>query len=176
MAGNSFIKFGGDVPKGESLQKGHHGDQGWIEIGDWSWDIEAEHSVTKGTGAAVGKATPGTLSISHYFDVSSPTILSKIVAGQHFPVITIEMLKQTGKVDVGPETYFQVKVTQAFVTKVSTKYGEDGSFNQDVEFVFKEIAVGYKAQKNTGGLEASIPFEWSVTTMSLSTAITDKLK
>ena len=176
MAGNSFIKFGGDVPNGESLQQGHHGDQGWIEIGDWSWDIEAEHSVTKGTGAAVGKATPGTLSISHYYDVSSNIILSKIVAGQHFPMITIEMLKQTGKVDVGPETYFQVKVSEAYVTKVSTKGGEDGAMNQDVEFVFKQIALGYKAQKNLGGLESSIPFEWSIKEMKLGSDISDKLK
>jgi type VI secretion system Hcp family effector len=176
MPGNTFINFGGDVPKGESLQKGHSGDQGWIEIGDWGWDIEAEHSVTKGTGAAVGKATPGTLSISHYFDISSPTILAKIVAGQHFPFITIEMLKQTGKVDVGPETYFQVKVSEAFVSKVATKGNEDGSMSQDVEFVFKQIALGYKAQKNLGGLEQSIPFEWSIKEMKLGTDIPNKLK
>src|SRR5690242_6295914 len=176
MPGNTFINFGADVPKGESLQKGHHGDQGWIEIDDWSWDIEAEHNVAKGTGASVGKATPGTLSITHYFDISSPTILQKIVAGQHFPVITIEMLKQTGKVDVGPETYFQVKASEAFVSKVSTKGSEDGSMTQDVEFVFKQIALGYKAQTNKGGLEGSIPFEWSIKEMKLGTDIANKLK
>lgn len=176
MPGNSFINFGkSDVPQGESLQKGHHGDDGWIEIGDWSWDIESEHSVAKGTGAAVGKAAPGTLSISHYFDTSSPTILAKIVAGRHFGVITIEMLKQTGA-DKGPQTYFQVKVTEAFVTKVSTKAGEDGSINQDVEFVFKEIHIGYKPQKNNGELETALGFDWSVKDMKTATAISDKLK
>jgi type VI secretion system secreted protein Hcp len=173
MPGNTFINFGSDVPVGESMQKSHPGTSGWIEIGDWSWDIEAEHSVTRGTGAAVGKATPGTLSISHYFDISSATILSKMVAGKHFPVITIEMLKQTG--DDSPKVYFQCKVSEAFVTKVSSKAGEDGQMNQDVEFVFKEIAVNYKAQKNTGGLEGSIPFEWSVKTNSLTTEIKNKL-
>ena len=173
MPGNTFINFGSDVPVGESMQKSHPGTSGWIEIGDWSWDIEAEHSVTRGTGAAVGKATPGTLSISHYFDISSATILSKMVAGKHFPVITIEMLKQTG--DDSPKVYFQCKVSEAFVTKVSSKAGEDGQMNQDVEFVFKEIAVNYKAQKNTGGLECSIPFEWSVKTNSLTTEIKNKL-
>jgi type VI secretion system secreted protein Hcp len=175
MPGNSFIQFGADVKPGESLQKGHHGDEGWIEIGDWSWDIEAESSVAKGTGAAVGKATPGTLSISHYFDTSSTTILEKIVAGRHFPVITIEMLKQTGG-DKGPETYFQVKVTEAFVTKVSTKGGEDGAINQDVEFVFKEIFVGYKPQNNNGSLEGALPFDWSVKNNESTTKIPDKLK
>ena len=175
MPGNSFIQFGSEVKPGESLQKGHHGDEGWIEIGDWSWDIEAESSVGKGTGAAVGKATPGTLSITHYFDTSSTTILEKIVAGKHFPIITIEMLKQTGG-DKGPQTYFQVKVTEAFVTKVSTKGGEDGAINQDVEFVFKEIFVGYKPQTNLGELEGALPFEWSVKNNESATKISDKLK
>jgi type VI secretion system secreted protein Hcp len=174
MPGNTFINFGADVPIGESMQKSHPGKSGWIEIGDWSWDIEAEHSVTRGTGAAVGKATPGVLSISHYFDISSPTLLAKMVAGKHFPVITIEMLKQTGV--ESPEVFFQCKVSEAFVTKVSTKAGEDGQMNQDVEFVFKEIAINYKAQKNEGGLEGSIPFDWSVKTNSLTTEIKDKLK
>ena len=68
MPGNSFIKFS-DIAKGESFQEGHHGDQGWIEIGDWSWDIEAETSFLKGGGSSVGKPTPGNLSISHFFDL-----------------------------------------------------------------------------------------------------------
>ncbi len=177
MAGNSFINFGKDVPLGESLQKGHEGDKGWIEISDWSWDIEAEHSVAKGTGAAVGKATPGNLSITHYFDMSSPTILLKMVQGKHFDLITIDMCKTTGD---GSKVYFQVQVMSAFVTKVSTKGGEDGSMNQDVEFVFKEIYLGYKPQNNQGTLDASIPFEWSVKDQKLAlgsdTTIKTKLK
>jgi type VI secretion system Hcp family effector len=169
-AGNAFINFGADVPEGESYQKGHEGDKGWIEIADWSWDIEAESSMNKGSGGAVGKATPGNLSITHYFDLSSPTILSKIVGGKHFPFITIDLLKATGKT-TGPEAYFQIKVSEAFVTKVSTKGGEDGQISQDVEFVFKEIVVGYKPQKNDGSLGALSPFKWSVKTNALSSSI-----
>lgn len=159
MAGNAFIKFS-DVPVGESLQKTHPGKEGWIEISDWGFDIESETNYLKGTGLAVGKATPGNLSISHYFDISSTTILSKMVAGQHFKNIWIEMLKTTGKDK--PERYFQVIVTEAYVTKVSSKGSEDGSIGQEVEFVFKEIFVGYKPQKDNGQLDGTIPFDWSV--------------
>lgn len=172
MPGNAFIKFAG-IAKGESLQTGHEGKDGWIEISDWSWDIEAEHSVTKGTGASVGKATPGNLSITHYFDVAGPDVLTKIVVGQHYDLITIEMLKTTGN---GPETYLQVQVDYAYVTKVSTKGGEDGSINQDVEFVFKDIFIGYKAQKNTGLLDSTIPFEWSVKDQKLAAGADTKIK
>jgi type VI secretion system secreted protein Hcp len=177
MPGNAFINFGADVPEGESLQKTHPGSSGWIEIDSWNWEIEAEHSTAKGQGAAVGKATPGVLSISHYFDNSSPTLLAKMVAGKHFPLITIEMLKSTGdpNKDGEPEVYFQAKVTEAFVTKVATKAGEDGTMDQDVEFVFKEIAISYKPQDNLGVLQTAIPFEWSVKTNTLKSEIKEKL-
>lgn len=172
MPGNTFIKFSG-ITKGESLQKTHPGTQGWIEISDWSWEIEAEHSATKGTGAAVGKATPGNLTISRYFDVAGADILTKIVNGQHYQNITIEMLKTTGN---GSEAYLQVQVDYAYVTKVSTKGGEDGSLNQDVEFVFKDIYIGYKAQQNTGLLEkTSIPFEWSIKDQRLALGSDNKI-
>ncbi len=172
MPGNSFILFGkADVPQGESLQKGHHGDDGWIEISEWNFEIEAEHSATKGTGAAVGKATPGVLSIKHYWDTSSSTILSKMVAGRHFPLITIDMLKVTGDGAKGPQTYFQAKVTDAFVTKVATSGGEDGALEQEVEFVFKEIYLGYKPQKNDGTLDTTLDFHWSVKDNKTATSI-----
>lgn len=176
MPGNSFINFGKAVPVGEGLQKGHEGSKGWIELTDWSWDIEAEHSADKGTGLAVGKASPGNLSISHYFDTSSPTILNRMVAGQHFDLITIDMCKTTGN---GAQVYFQVQVSYAYVTKVSIKGSEDGSMTEDVEFAFKEIYLGYKAQKNDGGLEGAVPFEWSVKDQKLAltnSPITTKLK
>lgn len=169
MPGNSFIKFAGVTP-GESIQEGHHGDEGWIEIGDWSWDIESETSFLKGGGASVGKPTPGTLSFSHYFDVSSSVLLHKIVSGTHFTDVTIHMLKQVGDEAGKPATYFEVLMLEAFVTKVGTKAEEDGSISQDVEMVFKQISLGYKAQKNDGTLEASaIPFNWNIAKMNLTT-------
>ena len=172
MPGNAFIKFSG-LNNGESMQTGHEGSKGWIEISEWSWDIEAEHSVTRGTGAAVGKATPGNLSITHYFDVAGPDLLTRLVVGQHYDLITIEMLKTTGN---GPQTYLQIQVDYAYVTKVSTKGGEDGTINQDVEFVFKDIYIGYKAQKNTGMLDSTMPFEWSVKDQTLAAGADTKIK
>ncbi|TDP62862.1 Hcp family type VI secretion system effector [Roseateles toxinivorans] len=175
MPGNSFIKFDG-IKEGESFQSNRDGKQGWIEIGDWSWDIEAETSFTKGGGAAVGKPTPGTLSFSHFYDLSSPVIMGKIVGGQHFAEVVIDMLKQTGDKGGLPSQYFQIKMKEVFITKVSSKGGEDGSVNQDVEMVFKEIAVGYKPQKNDGTLEAPTDFNWNIARMNLATSIQNDWK
>jgi type VI secretion system secreted protein Hcp len=170
MPGNSFILFGkADVPEGESPQAARKGSDGWIEISDWSWDIEADHSNLKGTGAAVGKPNPGTLSITHPYDTSSTAIMKKIVEGKHFPKVYIDMLKQTG--EDKPEQFFQICMTEVYITKVSTKGSEDGAVTQDVEMVFKEVAVGYKAQNNKGKLEsAPLEFEWSIAKMTASTS------
>jgi type VI secretion system secreted protein Hcp len=176
MPGNLFINFGKDVPDGESLQKDHPGSAGWIEISEWSFDITSESSAGKGQGSSTGKATTEGLSISHYLDISSPTILAKMVAGAHFPVITIHMLKQTGEDGKPPQTYFEVKVAEAFVSKVSTKgSGDSGELSQDVTFTFKQLAVAYKMQNNKGELLGSIPFNWSVKGNELKTDIADKL-
>jgi len=172
MPGNTFIKFK-EIGTGESYQKGHHGDDGWIEISDWSWDVEAETSFLKGGGSAVGKPQPGTLSISHYYDLSSPIIMQKIVAGTHFGEVTIDQLKQVGDAEGAPAIFFQIKMSSVFITKVSTKGAEDGSVTQDVEMVFKELAIGYKAQSNTGTLEKELKqFKWNVAKMNETVDVT----
>lgn len=147
MAGNTFIRLVGSDGKnipGESMQKGHHGKDGWIEISDWSWELEAEPSANKGTGSAVGKAKAGVCSWSHYYDKASPTIMNKIVQGVAFTTATIDMLKQTGEKE--PEVYYQMIFESAFITKVATKCGDDGSITQEIEMVAKKITVGYKMQ------------------------------
>jgi type VI secretion system secreted protein Hcp len=165
MPGNAFIRFEG-IDKGESTHSSHNGENGWIEISDWSWDIEADTSFLKGAGASVGKPQPGSLSFSHYYDKSSPEIMRKIVQGKHFTKVTILMLKQTGAVDGQGEPYFGIRMEEAFITKVSSKGAEDGSVTQDVEMVFKVIAVAYSPQKlKGGGLDTPRHFEWDISKM-----------
>jgi type VI secretion system secreted protein Hcp len=173
MPGNAFIRFqtqSDTFAPGESLQEGHAGRDGWVEIGDWSWDVEADTSFTKGTGAAVGKPVPGTLSISHYYDKSSPVIMQNILMGTHFKAVRIDMLKQTGDAKGKPAVYFQLNANDVFITKVSSKGGEDGTVSQDIEMVFKGISMGYKRQDNTGKLDGtSVDFHWNVAAMSEAT-------
>lgn len=163
MPGNAFIKFVDAVKTGESTHDTHNGKDGWIEISDWSWDIEADTSFLKGAGASVGKPQPGNLSFSHYYDRASPVIMSKIVQGTHFPTVHIVMLKQTGSEDGKGRAYFGITMQEAFTTKVSSKGAEDGSVTQDVEMVFKTIAVSYAPQKLKGGdLDSAVPFIWDI--------------
>jgi type VI secretion system secreted protein Hcp len=168
MPGNAFLKFekGGKSVEGESLQKGYLGSAGWIEIGDWSWDVEAETSFMKGGGSAVGKPTPGVLSFSHYYDKSSKGIFLNIIKGTHFDSVELHMCKQTGK-DT-PQPYFKLKASDAFTTKVSTKGGEDGAVSQDVEMVFKKVEIEYFSQDNKGELKSTNPWTWNIAAMEVT--------
>ena len=168
MPGNSFIKFTGGkgTIEGESLQENYKGADGWIEIGDWNWDIEAESSFLKGGGAAVGKAQPGTFGFSHYYDTSSPEIMRNIVRGVHFEKVEVVMCKQTGKHDL-PQGYFFVEMKNVFTTKVSTKGGEDGAVSQDIEMVCKTINIKYSKQDNDGTLVPKGEFEWDISANKL---------
>lgn len=87
--------------------------------------------------------------------------------GTHFDLVVLQMLKQIG-VDM-PSVYFEIVLGSAFITKISTKGAEDGSMTQDIELVFKEIIVNYKAQRNVGGgLDATKEFAWDIPSMQNS--------
>jgi type VI secretion system secreted protein Hcp len=166
MPGNAFVLFeAAAVLPGESTHDTHPGSSGWNEISDWSWDIEADTSFLKGSGAAVGKPTPGNFSITKPYDKVSPAIMLKIVQGTSFKQVKLVMLKQTGAESGKGEPYFGATFKDAFITKVSSKGGEDGSVSQDIEFVFKDCSIGYKPQKNDGTLDNSMFFGWDISKM-----------
>jgi len=176
MAGNAFIQFidyDGNSPLGESEEKGHEGINGWIEIADWDWEVTSDSSSAKGTGSSVGKAVSEGFNFSHFYDKSSPTLLSMIVMGKNFESVTIDMLKQIGSGK--PDLFLQITARDVFITKASTKGQEDGTVTQDVSFSFKQVALGYKKQDdaNEGKLSAAKFARWNV---SEQTEDTPKIK
>lgn len=164
MAGNAFMKLTGPKGKvvGESLQDGHKGE---IEIEDFSWEITSDTSVTKGGGASVGKANPGTCSWKHYYDTASPMIMLNCVIGTHFPEVVAMFCKNTG--DTKPEIYFTMTMTNCYITKATVEAGGDGAVNQAVEMVFKEVKIEYKMQENSGKLASTAKsFKWNIPAMT----------
>ena len=154
---NVFISFF-DKAEGESSQKGK---EKWVEIQNWSWDVEAESSWTKGGGASVGKPNPGRMNFGHRFDTSSIVILGYICTGKAFPKVELQMMKTAGRGT--PETYFTMTMEGVFITKASNVGTEDGIVLQQVEMVFKTVKIDYKAQDNrTGAFAAIKTFNWDI--------------
>lgn len=174
MPGNAFIQFNtyeGTFPLGESEEDGHKGDDGWIEISDWDWEITSDSSSGKGQGSSVGKPITEGFNFTHYYDKSSTVLMSMIVMGKNFESVTIDMLKQIGSGK--PELFLQITARDVFITKVGTKGNEDGSVSQDVSFTFKQVAMGYKKQKDDGKMAAAKFARWNV---SEQTQETPKIK
>jgi len=174
MPANTFINFDKKAKsiKGESYQDGLLGTDGWIELSDWSWDIEADTSFMKGGGSAVGKPTPGNFTFTHYYDTSSHVLMERIVMGTHFEDVELVQLKQTGAGKPAP--FLIMKFKWAFITKVSTKGAEDGSVTQDIEMVFKDMKLAYKMQLNDGSLEKTpVPFAWNIAKMNDKSEVVD---
>lgn len=155
---NAFMKI--KEAKGESKQ-GPYTD--WIELQTWEWEVEAESSWTKGSGASVGKPTPGKMSWEHYWDRSSNTLLLYIFGGQSFEEIDLHMCKSVGKGE--PVPYFKAKMLGAFITKANQSATEEGNVAQKVEMVFKEINIEYWEQNNSNGqLSHANNVKWNIST------------
>ena len=174
MAGNTFIRFyqpnASSPIIGESQAELFPGSKGWIEIGDWSWDIESETNIAKGSGASLGKPTSGNFSFSHAYDVSAPPMMINIVQGTSFAKAQLVMLKQTGS--GGPKVYFAMNMTNVYMTKVGSKGGEDGVVSQDIEMVFTQLDVGYLKQLPDGTLDSSqISFSWDIVKQNTTTVM-----
>jgi len=145
MASNAFIRFqkvDGGTAIGESLQVGHLGKDGWSPITEFSWKGEHPHSIRKGGGGSAGKAKSNEISFTYSYEKSSPLIMQFIVGGVHFESVTIDLLKQVGAAQ--PMLYFQLRLREVFITKITSKSSEDGVVQQDIEMVFRQIGMGYK--------------------------------
>ncbi len=167
---NAFMKIKGAT--GESKQGGGSGIgdgenghyEGWIPIQSWEWEVEAESSWTKGSGAAVGKPVPGKMSWEHFWDTSSHVLFKYICGGNSFEEVELHMCKSTGKGI--PVPYWKAKMTGAFITKVNQSANEEGGVTQKVEMVFKSIKTEYFVQgvdpKNPGRLDFFNETSWVI--------------
>ncbi len=162
MGLNAFIRFttnNGKLAEGESRQVGF---EKWTEIQGWDWEVEAESSWDKGSGASVGKPKAGKMNFEHYYDKSANIVLFYISSGTAFEKIELSMCKGTGAQTL--DTFFTILMKDGLITKVSNSASEDGNVVQKVELVFKDIEISYKIQgdKQAGKLGASTRYYWSV--------------
>jgi type VI secretion system secreted protein Hcp len=162
--------------KGESNVTGFSGDDGWIEIQGWDWEVECETSWTKGSGASVGKPNPGKMNWEHYFDSSATTVMFNMCGGQAFETMDLIMLKSTGASagKTGQKIFFHMHMEGVFITKVTHNATDEGNVLQKVEMVFKTVDIGYKKQfstgKQAGKLDTYQGFYWEIPTGILDTS------
>jgi type VI protein secretion system component Hcp len=100
------------------------------------FQINTETSYLKGTGASVGKPTPGSLIIKKTNNQSGNTLLKYIAQGKSIPEVTFEYS------DASNVVYYTITISNAFLTQLhwlSPECATCPKLEQQVGFVFKTL-------------------------------------
>lgn len=154
MAVDMFLKIA--TVDGESRDKAHGKE---IDVLAWSWGMSNSGSAHVGGGAGAGKVNVQDLSVTKYVDSSSPKLMKACADGSHFDEATLTVRKAGGS----PVEYIKVKMTEVFVTSVSTggSGGED-RLTENVSLNFATVNVDYTPQDAKGAAGTAIPFGWKI--------------
>jgi type VI secretion system secreted protein Hcp len=144
MAVDMFMKFAGDVYKGESRDKVHAGE---IDVLAWSWGVSNSGTAHTGGGAGAGKANVQDLSFTKYVDASSAALLLACCTGDHIPTANL-VVRKAGTT---PLEYIKITLTECLITSVSTggSGGED-RLTENVVVNFAKVTFEYVPQDATG--------------------------
>lgn len=139
---------------GESTSKGH---EGWTAVDGISWKIEAETSFLKGTGAAVGKASPSIIRWHQALDTTVPSMYRHLVLGTHLDAATFDHVSP-GSATGSP--YLSLGLKSVFFADLSMS-----TAGLSPAVVAKEFALTYnvvQADKTTKPITAN----WNIATMT----------
>jgi type VI secretion system secreted protein Hcp len=144
MAVDMFMKFDGDMYKGESRDKTHGGE---IDVLAWSWGMSNSGTAHVGGGAGAGKANVQDLSFTKYVDASSAALMLACCVGTHIPTATL-VVRKAGTT---PVEYIVITLTECLITAVSTggSGGED-RLTENVTVNFAKAKFSYTEQDATG--------------------------
>ena len=147
MATDMYIRF--DGVDGESTQKGL---EKWIELGSYAMSSRTEQSTELGEGSGVGKVTIDGVSFHTVTGRHTPQIFTKMCSGNHFPVVEIKFLKQTGA--EAAETYYHLKMEKVFVTSNSVSKSPGSLPGEGLHLTAETYEQEYWVQGGDGGLNS----------------------
>jgi type VI secretion system secreted protein Hcp len=154
MAVDMFIKIEG-IP-GES-QDSKHKDE--IDILAWSWGASNSGSSHVGGGGGAGKVNVQDISITKWYDKSSPLLLGKCCQGEHIPKATLTVRKAGGE----PLEYITIVLSDLLVSSVSTggSGGED-RLTENISLNFAKFDVKYIPQNAKGVADGNVPYSFDI--------------
>lgn len=155
---DTHIKFAG--VEGESPHQDH---KGGIEVLSWTWGA-SNSSSQAGGGSGSGKAVPGELHFTHFYDKASPILGKYCIAGRHFDEVTMTARKAgDGQMD-----FLVVKMKEVFITTIQPSGCSGGDIVEHVSCSYKQIDFVYKAQDEQGGLGGEVKLSWNTATTDVT--------
>ena len=134
--------------------------KGGFEVSAFDFDIEAETSFLKGTGAAVGKPTPGPLELDLALEAGLGQLLSKIVGGTS--IKSVQLVGINSALQSSNKTVYDLRLNQVFVTSLHDEEGTD-----HLSLVYKQVTLETWKVDGTGKRDpAGVRAEWDIPTMT----------
>lgn len=142
MAQDIFLKLTGI--RGES-QDAAHPDE--IEVLAWDWSAEQLLTARSGTGGTGGKCTANDLTIEHYVDRASPTLMLHCLKGSHIENAVLVARKAGGM----PLEYLKITLDDVLITRINSV----ANLNmvrprEEVQLSFARIRQEYVVQSAQG--------------------------
>ena len=119
-----------------------------IEILAYSWGASQSGSVV-GPGSGVGKANLQDVSLTKFYDTSTPPLLLALFKGTHLPKATLTLVRT---VNGAPDKFLTIVLTELIVTSVSTggSIGQAAdTLTENITLNFAKIKITYKAADGT---------------------------
>ena len=138
-----FIRF--DGVDGESQQKGM---EKWIELQSFNMSSATAGSTLVGGGSGVGKPSIHGVSFSTIGGKHTPAISQKYFKGEHFPVVEVKFIKQTG--NASAETYYHLKMEKVFVTSMANGKGDGSLPSENMSLTAETYEQEYFVQGSDG--------------------------
>jgi type VI secretion system secreted protein Hcp len=139
---------------GESTDADH---LNWIDIFGMSY--KEENSSTIGTA---GKVNFSNLTVVKELDRSSPKLALTCASGQHIKQVLIQCMTSD---PATPKKYYEITLTEAFVTGVTPKMVYRGNgfiFMEEISFGFSKIEWNYYRYDEAGNLKDKVPAWWDL--------------
>ena len=156
MAMDMFLKVDGITGESNDAAKDT---VGTIDVLAWSWGVSQSGTMHVAKGGGAGKANVQDLSITKWYDDSSPVLQKRCVAGTHIASAELNVRKAGD----APYVYIKISMTNVLVSSVSTggSGGED-RLTENVTLNFAEVKVEYFKQGDTGSVEAGQKFTYKI--------------
>jgi type VI secretion system secreted protein Hcp len=122
-----------------------------IEVLAYSWGASSSGSFSGGGGGQVGKANFQDLSMTKYFDVSTPPLLLALAKGTHLAKATLTLVRRVNGAD---ESFMVFAATEVLVSSLSTgaSIGESpASLTETLTLNFATAKLTYKSLDGTVG-------------------------
>ncbi len=154
MAVDMFLKMEGI--DGESEDSAH---KKWVDVLAWSWGVSQSGSMHMSGGGGSGKANFQDLSVTGYYDSSTPKLMQNCSTGKHFAKAELVVRKAGGE----QLEYIKYTLSEVIVTSVSTggSGGED-RLTCNYSLNFAKLETIYKAQDTKGAVGADIKFGYDI--------------